>query len=723
MIFFDGFTLDKYPLFDHASWKFYKGVTFLLGRNKHRRDPNASNASGKSVLMGALPSALFDTHSVVTKGARSVQKKMYQKDTVVSVQLRRDDVKYEYRKHNSKVSLLCNGEDLYSRVGRQSLEKLLNITEDEFFSTIYVDGRRTNTFLLGTASDRLSFITSLFRLHDMDELRRMFGRQVQELRDRSGTHENVLLQIQDTEKLLSSFPADLTEQVSTLKALRDELQDRVQKNQSIVHQHAAAESYQKAKEQRDAIIKPSISKKDAAVGLKEHQRYEAALDVWTAQRAKRKRTQALVDELQRRVGKRVATYEKAVNLRAKTETLACEKPETVEDPKSTEIDVQATRDALAVATSEQRQLRENLRKLGALKKHTCPTCLQSIDRSVVKSMVAKLKSDIASIDKAIAKHETRLEIAQRQKAYTEYTEQLARWSKYQRYKEAVGDYPFADVEKLIRLREVLQEKATRKPEMPTVHKDACVKALAVYERIEHAEALLRNLQPVELPARSKDHALQQLEKVNRLLRNVNDKLPELQGKLELREHHRKQLKSLRKQRDEAAVGLEDLPVYELLHKAYSAQGIKQLITASLCKTLEKNINSYAKHVFEEGFKFHIDVSGAKFDFMVTRRNGTACDVRYFSGAESRLFAVVFLLSLLPMIPASRRANILILDEPTANMDQPLVDTFRDVLLPKLARIVPSLVIVTPDHTLVPQGARVFTVVKERGKSSLHSGIV
>jgi DNA repair exonuclease SbcCD ATPase subunit len=109
--------------------------------------------------------------------------------------------------------------------------------------------------------------------------------------------------------------------------------------------------------------------------------------------------------------------------------------------------------------------------------------------------------------------------------------------------------------------------------------------------------------------------------------------------------------------------------------------------------------------------------------MVSRRNGASSDVRYFSGAESRLFAIVFLLAILPMIPDSRRTNILILDEPTANMDDAALEIFRDVLLPQLQKIVPSVIVVSPNPEIVPQHAPVFTVLKKNGKSKLLKGYV
>ena len=55
------------------------------------------------------------------------------------------------------------------------------------------------------------------------------------------------------------------------------------------------------------------------------------------------------------------------------------------------------------------------------------------------------------------------------------------------------------------------------------------------------------------------------------------------------------------------------------------------------------------------------------------------------------------------------------------MDAETLEAFTKKLLPALAEIVPSVVVITPKNDYVTEGARVVTVVKEKGQSRLIEG--
>ena len=58
----------------------------------------------------------------------------------------------------------------------------------------------------------------------------------------------------------------------------------------------------------------------------------------------------------------------------------------------------------------------------------------------------------------------------------------------------------------------------------------------------------------------------------------------------------------------------------------------------------------------------------------------------------------------------------------ANMDPEAREIFRDSLLPRLAKVVPCLIVISPNKDIVPQHATVFTVVKDKGVSKLVEGL-
>jgi ABC-type protease/lipase transport system fused ATPase/permease subunit len=85
--------------------------------------------------------------------------------------------------------------------------------------------------------------------------------------------------------------------------------------------------------------------------------------------------------------------------------------------------------------------------------------------------------------------------------------------------------------------------------------------------------------------------------------------------------------------------------------------------------------------------------------------------------------VLLLWSILPFIPEERRLNFLVLDEPETNVDQSGLQIFREVLIPKLSQMIPSLVVISTNESLMRPGARVMTVVKKGNQSTLVKGRV
>jgi ABC-type molybdenum transport system ATPase subunit/photorepair protein PhrA len=66
---------------------------------------------------------------------------------------------------------------------------------------------------------------------------------------------------------------------------------------------------------------------------------------------------------------------------------------------------------------------------------------------------------------------------------------------------------------------------------------------------------------------------------------------------------------------------------------------------------------------------------------------------------------------------------MILDEPTAHMDAPGIDLFLNKFLPQLLKIVPHVIVISPNHLDVDMEKEVWTVVKEGGVSTLRKGVI
>lgn len=171
--------------------------------------------------------------------------------------------------------------------------------------------------------------------------------------------------------------------------------------------------------------------------------------------------------------------------------------------------------------------------------------------------------------------------------------------------------------------------------------------------------------------------------------------------------------------------LEDKHILKVLQDAYSNKGIRMNTLSDICSRLESNLNYWSWTVFPEPIHFSIEVTQTKVDILAYRSPCTewerVSDVRQLSGGEMRAFNLLLLLSLLPLIPDSRRTNIVILDECTANMDNPTKHLVYEQYIPLLSEIVPHVIVLDTGTTPIDDALELYAV-KENGTTTLQETI-
>ena len=709
---------------------FRKGLTFIKGRNLHRKVGRTSNGAGKSLLFGVIPNVLFDTHSVIVKNTRSVQKQIYGKGSEVELAFSPASdpkAKYLYRKAGSSVFMEKDGHDLDTRVGRDHLRTLIPLTEQEFFSTVYLDSRRPDSFLMGTSSERYSFLTELFRLK-LDEFRKHIDGQLSTLKGDARLLDDLYSQLEEAKAELASIPKGVAEKAASIKAKIQQQSLQAQEWTALILQ---GEQYTKYQEALAAVTKAPRPEMDTATiqkALKAWSVYEHASKAYKTALARRQEIEQQCQELG--VTKEQASrYDDMVRLQSKVSNIV--KPEK---PSS---DLAPAKELAHKRTKQQAQ--EQLHKARALQKirqadldsfckhlgdgHKCPTCFNHLSEDGKESIQQHLKNSIAKCAKVVKAMERILAAHAILDDWAEYREQAAAYSAVKDDLATVAAYPFNKVNKWRKLQPALQEALPDKPEAPSIAENVLqeyAKQAATFQRLRDTADILRVEKPTQKVSR-KD-----LAELNKQVGEAMQSLPKFEAQAAKRKAALRQCKQLSAKIAELQEGLDDYPIYQLLASAYSSnKGLKTLIIQRIAKALERNMNRLSRQVFAEDFSFTFQVEEGKFDIFVTRRIGTtfaSSDVRHLSGAESRLFIMLRLLALLPLLPASRRVNILVLDEPDTNLDDPALEVFAKELLPRLGKIVPSVVVISPrDYST--EGAHVYTVVKEKGAARIVAGEV
>ena len=204
---------------------------------------------------------------------------------------------------------------------------------------------------------------------------------------------------------------------------------------------------------------------------------------------------------------------------------------------------------------------------------------------------------------------------------------------------------------------------------------------------------------------------------HRKLSKAQEQLYKAQARLDLHKAVKRRADELRTRLAELEEMTKRQQQLEIILEGYADKAMKRMAIESISTHLMASVNKYAALVFENySFEF---IWGTQIQLIVHRPEGSS-DVRMLSGAESILFTIILILSLLTFVPQSKRLNLLILDEPTASFSDVTQELFLK-LLPHINLVIPSVLIITPKTTFKIAGARNFTVVKTAKGSVIKEG--
>lgn len=725
-----GFSMKGIAYFvDSVRFDFKPGLTYVRGRNLHRTGADASNGAGKSLLFGALPNALLDTHPVITKNTRSVSKRSFGADGEISVDLKHKNATWTYVKSNKPARLLKDGVDQKSRIADKQMRALMgSISEEEFFATAYIDSRRASAFQLGTSAERYAFITNLFRL-DVDDLRRHLARCVSELESDGRVLDQTKADLQSVKQELSQIPKD---SAKLAKETYDWLNKAVERKQAMLllkDQQERWAKYESARRRLKQLTKPTKTARELRLLLEAHASFKSMMEAYTER-------QSSLDSARRELEKLsavdVSVYDKMVSRRARLQDGVQKEPvQPTEDVKSARQLVErrglskeqvgrAVSKADATLRSLQDQLRDFDNEVGDA--DACPTCHSVLSSKVKQAVRSRFDELIDTQRRRLALGNKLLRAFDVIESWRDYELEHEAWLKHKKLRKLVEGYDFAGARrKTVLTAELSKAKNSKRPTKPEGEQKQL--RVDLDAAVEYDKAL-SNMEALAVDKPTGEFNPKALEKLSAEIEERMRVLPKLQSDAAIRKSKRRQLLELTERAAELEANLADLPVYKMLVKAYSVKGVKTLMVQRIAKSIELNLNKHSRQIFSEDFKFNLEVADGKFDILVTRTvrgKRVTSDVRHLSGAESRLFIYQSLLALLPLIPSSRRLNFIILDEPDSNMDMPTLETFSERLLPALCKIVPSVVVITPRHDYMSPNARIVTVVKEGGRSRLVDG--
>ncbi len=686
---------------------------------------------------------------------------------------------YTFSKHANKKTynykMLTNGKDSKVRTKaytEEKIKKIFDYSEDEFYSIVFVDSRRTAKLQLGSPTQRIEFFTNLFRLNDYDSVRKIFNSKLAEARKSSTILKEVNFQITDLESEIKDLD------LKTLKVKQTKLNDT---NKNLVKKYDALHNKKSdlisAKSNKDnfkeykTLVKDldlvkSIDKQKSELenAIKDLERKRKLVKAWdfynTAIENYNKKyskyitefesyeiklfNSSEVEELEKSLNKTYISYKRELD---EAERVLL-KSEGAKEPKfdNTELlklrklklpNYKILEKELSTVESKLDIYIDTVEALSSLEGDECPTCKQEIDKKACHKLLDTYKS---KRDKALKlklrikenlSKATKLEDLEQSNdvysfAFEEYTKIVKAVKKAKEeiksLKPKVNNYE--------NVTSILNKiKDLEKPKKPTESLKGKIKESTYKDNVK-CLALLNIIYPIydklkNIDFKSLDKNIKKLHSktkdLSKDLDETSNKLSKITSKIELLESTSDKLKKLNIRKEKLNSIVEEVPIIEAIIEAYSNKGIKLLIIKHIAAMIEKNINKYAPLLYSEPTKFKFEVKDDRnFDIKLCRTiNGknSEMDIRTLSGAEGRAFSFLLPLAILPLIPHERRLNIMVLDEPMQNMSDARKELFVESFIPKLNAIVPHLIILSTDNENYPN-ANVYTVTKEKGVSTV-----
>lgn len=181
-----------------------------------------------------------------------------------------------------------------------------------------------------------------------------------------------------------------------------------------------------------------------------------------------------------------------------------------------------------------------------------------------------------------------------------------------------------------------------------------------------------------------------------------------------------QLKSYKVKIEQLELQCSKTALFQKLAEVFQPKGFRLEKIKYFTKVFESVLNKFSKFVFMEPFSFEVIIEKRDLQILATR-NERNSDVRYLSGSESRCFQLLCLISILALLPQTKRTNVCILDEMDAGCDEMTTKMFYESFLPELRNIVPSVIVITPlkDSGFYINEDRSYIIKKVNGESTIN----
>jgi DNA repair exonuclease SbcCD ATPase subunit len=689
-----------------------KGIVYLYGKNMLKADGNG-NAAGKSAFASSIAEIFYDPmvgtkQDKVKTGSRFIEF-VQDKKTI--------KIGSKFSGKTEKLTLSIDGEDKSGRVNkntREQIETYWPITENEYKTYGYIDSNLPHPLARGSSTERKTFFSSFFGLDKLDAERKLISAELSKIKKVKAAYNELNSTFLEIKKdmLAKQERVVLEEEQEKLGRIVSKLRDESAKYQRIKQ---LVEFKKFASVQIKALLKviPDLEEfetvyKTTRKKIAQLEQMKEQLQEWRDYKRDLAKYEKEIEGLDMSVPLDVLKqasrqYERALLAVEDGEDL--EAPKRVKKPSAPEVGERKELTAALVTAEHQ------LEHAAKFKKGVCHTCGQAVKAEPIEKIKARVERLQLSLD-AWEEYDNDL------RAYERY---VAKVKDYEERKAALDAAKFSI--KQFELKHKLYKKRASilKPEVVNRPKEIDEGGNDLEELKVTAE-LLRFCQPhldtiAALQTLTKEDQEVQFdtEKLNRM----QDKLASIQAKLEVHNAVKSRAAKMRSRLLELQADMESEEALTLLLDGYSDKAVKKMVIEAISQHLMATVNQYSSIVFDD-YRFEFVWSASQIQILVHRPKMDTTDVRKLSGAESKLFTLILVLSLLKFVPKRKRLSLLVLDEPTASFSEETTELFHR-LLPHLNQLIPTILVITPKANERLEGSTELTVLRDREGARIVKG--
>lgn len=693
-----------------------RGITYLYGKNMLM--DGIGNAAGKSVFASATADIFYDTPIIGEKEDKA-------KSGVRMIQFmkgkRRVKIQTTYNGRSERVKIAVDGEEKKGATPSKTkslIPRYWAITEDEYRTYGFMDSKMPHKLVMGDSTERKKFFTSFFQLDRLDAEKKVLAARASELR-------KIKTQFTELEATFNAVKSDMLKkgerqelesklgQLETrLKKLRSR-SDESQRVKSLLQFESYAADQIKAGRKLcpdladlpDRILELKAELKRARKAqsqLEEWKVYKRQLATWT-EAAEGLDTERDLDELEKasraftKATAELKLYEKVVS------------PELLYGPALRQMKQSAEKPQVSKAEMAKREV-----KLDQMVAHSkkfkggiCGECGQPVAKHD-PDKIDTLKTELEELEMAWQQWDRYADLKAKYESEMEtYGPKAEARDKAERVQNKNRD-DHALYMKLQRLG-----PKPEKVEKPEVSADieqlsADLKVLEFWDQ---------NLVTIKALSELTDEQRTQVFDSS-ALEDVQDRLSSTKTKLEVHNTVKARATDMRNRLAELKEQLSEEEALQFALAAYDDKAVKRMAIEAISEQMMGTINKMGTLVFDNyRFEFMWDT---KIRLLVHRRGKSPTDVRKLSGAESTLFTMILIFSLLMYVPSDKRLSLLVMDEPCASFHEGMIDRFH-TLLPHLLTVIPSILIVTPKEYERYPGAKEYTIYRDASGASIRKG--